>query len=101
MFYWLHVPVSRPAEWFTTTRHAVIRFTSAKARSDAEEADAEEADAEEANAVAFDIICMFKAEYRKRFFSIVCAGRANYIVGGGNITLIIYLVGDVRVFCRV
>lgn len=91
MFYWLHVPVSRPAEWFTTTRHAVIRFTSAKARSDAEEADA----------VAFDIICMFKAEYRKRFFSIVCAGRANYIVGGGNITLIIYLVGDVRVFCRV
>lgn len=71
MFYWLHVPLSRPAE-VMTTRHAVIRFTPAKARSD-----------DEADAVAFDIICMYKAEHRKRFFNIVRVGIAYYKVGGG------------------
>lgn len=39
VFYWLHVPLSRPAEGLNT-RHAVIRFTPVEAGPDVEQTDA-------------------------------------------------------------
>lgn len=79
MFYWLHVPLSLPAERVEHTSRRHLLHTG-RARSDVEEIDA----------VAVDIVCVCSRVSQVIFKHITMrVGRANSHVGGSNITLIL------------